>query len=160
MIYLTLDKIKYIYNQSNMNILIQSSFDTAISEIPQMIIPKNLIHINGKINNIPIKILIDTGATTSIIFRHSINRLNINYLIDTEEQTNLNGIGQEISIGRLWYIKLDINNYLYPVSLIVSQNKILDYDIILGINFLQTYDSIINFKTNQLILNNIHVINY
>jgi len=141
-----------------MNILIQSSFDTAIYEIPEMILPQNLIYINGYINNRYTKILIDTGATTSIIFKHSIDKLNINYLIDDEEKTCLNGIGNEISIGRIWYSQLEIDNYLYPISLIVSDNKILDYDIILGINFLQTYDSLINFKTNQLILNNNHKI--
>jgi hypothetical protein len=130
-----------------MSILVQSSFDTAINEISEMIIPQNLIHINGYINNINIKIIIDTGATTSIIFKHSIDRLNINYLVDVEEQSYLNGIGNEISIGRLWYAELNLDKYLYPISLIVSRNKILDYDIILGINFLQTYKSLINFKT-------------
>ena len=143
-----------------MRILIQSSFDTAINDIPEMILPQNLIHIYGIINNIQIKILIDTGATTSIIFRHSINRLNLNYLIDPEEQSYLNGIGNEISIGRLWYTELNLGKYLYPISLIVSHNKILDYDIILGINFLQTYKSLINFKTNQLILNDNHIISF
>ena len=69
-----------------MSILIQSSFDTAINEIPEMILPQRLISINGNINNISIKILIDTGATTSIIFKHSTNRLNLNYLIDQEER--------------------------------------------------------------------------
>ena len=143
-----------------MSILIQSSFDTAIYEIPEMILPQNLRHIYGYINNVNIKILIDTGASTSIIFKHSINRLNLNYLIDIEEQSYLNGIGNEISIGRLWYTELELDNYLYPLSLIVSHNKILDYDIILGINFLQTYNSLINFKTNQLILNDNHIISF
>ena len=141
-----------------MSILIQSSFDTATIDIPNMIIPQDLIHIFGTLNNIQIKILIDTGASTSIIFKHTINKLNLNYLIDQEEQTHLNGIGYEKSIGRLWYTEIKLDNYLYPLSLIVSKSVISDFDMILGINFLQTYDSLINFKKNQLILNDNHII--
>ena len=75
-----------------MNILIQSSFDTAVQNISEMIIPKKLMYILGSINNNKLKILIDTGATTSIIFRHSIENLNLEYLVDNEEQSYLNGI--------------------------------------------------------------------
>ena len=143
-----------------MNNIIQSLFDNAVSNIPNMIIPYNLININGSINNINIKILIDTGATSSIIFKHTIDKLNIKNLIDEEEQSYLNGIGNEISIGMIWYIELEIDKKLYPISLIASNNNISDYDIILGVNFLHNYCSCINFKTNQLILNNNHIISF
>ena len=137
-----------------MNILIQSSYETAVNNISNMILPKKLIFINGFINNIPVKVLIDTGATCSIIFRNTINKLNINYLIDNEEYNNLNGIGHEISVGKIWYINMKLNNIDYPVSLVVSNNQINDFDIIIGINFLETYNSNINFITKTIIIDN------
>lgn len=145
-----------------MNILIQSSFDTVVNKIPEVILPQKLIYINGTINNQLLKIMIDTGATTSIIFNSTVNRLNLNYLIDTEEQTVLNGIGNELSIGRIWYIEVDLNKYTYPMSLIVSQNQISDFDMIIGINFLKTYKTQIDFNTNSLNLyqNQIKLMSY
>jgi len=143
-----------------MSILIQSSFDTALHKLNNMVLPHKLIKIIGIINNLNVNILIDTGASVSIIFEHTINRLNINYLIDTEEKSCLNGIGSNISIGRLWYIDLNLDNLLYPISLVASNTTISDFDIILGINFLRNYNSSINFNTNQLILNNTHIISF
>ncbi len=140
-----------------MNILIQSSFDTVINKKPEIILPQNLLYINGIINNIPLKMIIDTAATTSIIFKDTINKLNLHYLIDREEQICLNGIGSELSIGRLWYVEIELNKYIYPISLIASNSKILDYDMIIGINFLKTYQSIIDFKQNCLILDQNHI---
>jgi predicted aspartyl protease len=137
-----------------MNILIQSSYETAVNNIRNMILPKKLIFINGFINNIPVKVLIDTGATCSIIFKNTINKLNINYLIDNEEHNNLNGIGHEISVGKIWYINIKLNNINYPVSLVVSNNQINDFDIIIGINFLETYNTNINFITKTIIIDN------
>ena len=141
-----------------MNILIQSSYETAINNIPNMIIPKQLIYINGYINNNPIKILIDSGATCSIIFFHTIDRLKLKYLLDNEEQNYLNGIGCEITIGRLWYVNLKINKINYPSSFLVYNNRIDDFDIVIGVNFLQTYNGIIDFTINTLKLNNNNIL--
>jgi hypothetical protein len=135
------------------NILIQSSYETAVNNIPNMIISKKLICIIGYINNSPIKILIDTGASCSLIFLHTIERLKLDYLVDNNSQVCLQGIGNEITIGRLWYIDLKINKMNYPSSFIVS-NNIIDFDIIIGINFLQTYKGVIDFGNNILKLNN------
>jgi len=139
-----------------MDILIKASYENAINLIQQT--PANLIYIYGFINNKRLKILIDTGATSSIIFNNTIEKLNINYLIDNNEQNILRGIGDELSVGRLWCIKLNINTYYYPISFIVSNNSILDYDLILGIHFLKTNNAYIDFKNNKIVLNDIHVI--
>ena len=136
------------------NILIQSSYETAINNIPNMIISKKLICIIGYINNCPIKILIDTGASCSLIFLHTIERLKLHYLVDINGQVCLQGIGNEITIGRLWYIDLKINKMNYPSSFIVSNNNIIDFDIVIGLNFLQTYKGVIDFGNNILKLNN------
>ena len=140
-----------------MNLLIQSSFDTVVNKMPEVILPQKLLYINGKVNNRLLKIIIDTGTTTSIIFKETVDKLNLNYLIDTEEQSLLNGIGNELSIGRIWYIEVDLNKKIYPMSLIVSNNKISDFDMIIGINFLKTYKTQIDFNTNTLNLYMNHI---
>ena len=70
----------------------------------------------------------------------------------THSTIRRNGIGNELSLGRIWYIEIELNKYIYPISLIVSHSKISDYDMIIGINFLKTYQSVIDFKKNFLIL--------
>jgi len=141
-----------------MNTIIQSSFDTAVNTIPEIILPQKLFYIYGIINNIQLKLLIDTGATTSIIFKHTVNKLNLGNLVDTEEQSFLNGIGNELSLGRIWYIEIELNRYTYPMSFIVSNGRIADFDMIIGINFLKTYQTKIDFKTNSLIINQNQII--
>jgi len=135
------------------NILHSHAYDMAMSTIPEMFVPTNMIILNGKINDKDIKILLDTGASTSVISNKAVEKLDLSDLVDKMAKTKLQGIGSEESMGRLWYIELDINNMIFPVSLIVSKMNFPVFDIILGINFLQSYNANIDFKNKKIILN-------
>lgn len=128
-------------------------YEFALDNIPEMLFPSNLIKINGKIDNQDIIIMIDTGATFSIISESTIEKLNLNNTIDRKMTADLNGIGKEISTGRIWYVELLIDENIYPLSLITANKQIDDIDIILGINFLKSYNALIDFKSNRMSLN-------
>lgn len=128
-------------------------YEFALDNIPEMLFPSNLIKINGKINNQNIIIMIDTGASFSIISESTIERLNLNNVIDRKMTADLNGIGRDISTGRIWYVELLINDNIYPLSLIASSMITDNIDIILGINFLKSYNALIDFKNNKISLN-------
>jgi hypothetical protein len=144
----------------SINQLYQASYEMALNTIPEMLIPINMIILNGEINDIPIKILLDTGASSSIIFNSAIEKLKLADLIDTEEKVELQGIGNETSLGRLWYVELKLDSNIYPISLIVSNSNINNFDMILGINFLQSYKALIDFKHRCLTLNDQYKINF
>lgn len=145
---------------TNNNLLHTASYEMALNNIPEMLVPINMIILNGEINNCPVKILVDTGASTSIIFKNAIDRLNLNDLIDTEQISELQGIGKEQSLGQIWYIELKLNDNIYPISLIGSPNLITDFDMILGLNFLQSYKALLDFNNKALILNDQYKINF
>ena len=145
-------------NQHNQ--LHESMYEMAMNTIPEMLIPINMIILNGELNDLPIKILLDTGASNSVIFSHAIQRLSLNELIDTESSAELRGIGTEKSLGQIWYTELKLNNNIYPISLIASTTPIKEFDMILGINFLQSYGAVLNFKTRTLLLNDKYEIKF
>jgi hypothetical protein len=141
-------------------LLHSNAMNMAYDIIPEMLIQTQMIFLTGYINDKPVKILLDTGASISIIFESTIKRLNIINLVDTTEQNQLNGIGKEMSIGRIWYIELNLNQNFYPISLVASSNTNTNFDIILGINFLQSYCAQINFKKKIIILNDTYIISF
>jgi hypothetical protein len=134
--------------------------EMAVNTIPEMLIPVNMIILNGEINDLPVKILLDTGASSSVIFKNAIERLDLNELIDPEGSAELRGIGTEQSLGNIWYTELKLEKNIYPISLICSSNKISDFDMILGVNFLQSYKAVLNFKNKTLILNDKYEIKF
>lgn len=141
----------YIYTMRNLQ-------EIAIRLIPDLLVPYNKPIINGNINDNYIKILIDTGASNSIIFMNTINSLNINDMIDYDVNIDLNCIGMKRkhkANGIIWYIEINIAGYLFPVALIVSNDNRMNkcIDIILGSNFLNKYNGVIDYKNKLLKLN-------
>jgi predicted aspartyl protease len=127
------------------------AYELAITCIPELLVPSGKIIIDGYINNKLVKILIDTGANSSVIFTSSINRLNLNDIVDDEVDIKLNGIGMKKihkAEGIIWYIELLLANYNFPIALIVSASTKLSntIDIVIGSNFLQKYEAQIDFK--------------
>lgn len=108
-----------------------------------------LIELKGYITDKPINIIIDTGANYSIIFNDTINKLELNNLIDYNHINEFNSIDKIVSTGRIDYM-IQINNKYYNLLLNVCNKQIENIDIILGIDFLYTYNVIINFKLNKI----------
>lgn len=110
-----------------------------------------LIKLDTIILDNPVKIVIDTGANYSIIFSNTINRLELNNLINYDYVNEFSGIGKSESKGRIDYM-IQLNNIYYNILLNVCNEQIDDIDIIIGIDFLYYYNVIINFKINKIII--------
>ena len=154
------DKKSGVSNDLEQNILCNELYDLATSHIPEMLFHSSLIILNGKINSNNIRILLDTGASSCVIFNKTINKLNLSEYIDDRDKIMIRGIGEEKSVGRLWYIELELDNYILPISATILNSDIKDFDMILGINFLQTYSANIDFATKTLKLNNEYNIHF
>jgi hypothetical protein len=139
---------------NNNNLLHDITYNIAITNIPNMFIQSKMIIIDGSINNKPLKILLDTGASVSVIFLNTINRLGLSDLIDYRIKSELQGIGAETSIGKLWYTELKLEDLNFPITLTVVNNQIKEFDMILGINFLELYNASIDFENKKIKLNN------
>lgn len=148
------------HNQTNI-LLCDAAYEMAITNIPEMLNPSKMIILNGYINKKPLRILFDTGASISVIFAHIVERLDLLELVDKRYESQLAGIGKEQSMcsGKLWYIELELNNCIYPISLTVSNNKIDQFDMILGMNFLQLYNVQFDYQNKRIKLNDRNYIN-
>jgi hypothetical protein len=102
--------------------------------IPEMLDPSNLIYLNGKINNNKINIMINTSASTCVIYKSVIKKFNLEYLIDKSSYIMAQGI-QNINpiLGTIWIfdIELDISNGKGQyITIPISAEVIDDSDII------------------------------
>lgn len=171
------DIIESLYGEPINNILkkdnsqcntIENTYDLATSKIPEMLIPTELIYLSGKINNTPIKILFDTGATTNCIFRSKILEAGLENIIDKNNAIEMYGINSKNkTFGTIWYteIELDIisqNNDKTTAIIGLNFSVVCDdnnrnsnlFDAIFGLTFMKSYKTNIDFATHTITLNN------
>lgn len=145
------------------------NWELANENIPEMLLQTKLIYLNGKINNIPIKILFDTGATTNCIFKSKIIEAGLEDLIDIKCKANIQGINSNKETwGQIWYTEIELelkspnanSGYgMVGLNLQVVNDDNMDknnnsFDMILGLNFMKSYKTNIDFATNTITLNN------
>lgn len=153
-------------NTNNINNEIQKTFDCAQEHIPEMLFPTKLIILNGKIKDIPIKILIDTGATNNCMYKTKIFQAGLENTIDKKAKSLLTGIhSNKETCGKIWYtdIELEITTpekkksyAMLGINLTVIDDeniKETHFDLILGLNFMKSYKMNIDFLTNTITLN-------
>ncbi len=125
--------------------------------IPELFVSGELLILNGLLNDFPVHIFIDCGATSCYIKKSCVKSSGLADLIDTANKSNITGLNSALSIGKIWYTELIIfDNNLepikYPVVLDVIDNISNEFDIILGNNFLRTFNANINFNERLISL--------
>lgn len=143
--------------------IIEENYKIGYENIPEMLLPANLIFLKGKINNIPIKILFDTGASINTIKKSLVEKAGLSYLIDTKNNVNIIGVNStKKSYGQIWYLdmELQLNNSndqtshaTVGVCLTVVESDDSEIDVILGIKFMKSYGAFIDFSTNTITIN-------
>jgi hypothetical protein len=124
-------------NEFDMEIIKQNIL-MADEIIPEMSISSNLIYLKGKLNGIDTKIMIDTGASSCVIFKSVVDKCNLEYLIDTSTSVMVEGAhGIKPTLGTIWFVELELeicknNRVNIPISLeviddteTINANKII-----------------------------------
>lgn len=106
--------------------IIDENYDMANQIIPEMFVPSNLIYLKGKINNIPINIMIDTGASCCFTYKSVVDRCGIDYLIDKSSKKMIQGVHvTKQSLGMIWFLDIelctDLTNYV-SIPIMVDVN--------------------------------------
>jgi hypothetical protein len=162
--------------------LIQENFLLANELIPEMaMVPTELIYLKGKLNGLPINIILDSGAQSSVTFKSIVDKAGLDYLVDKKSTHYTIGVNDiKMNYGVIWYIDLELeisdNQYAsIPITLDINDDtnlktkeKELDIkktslkpiDMLLGINFLKAYKGIVNFNKRTITLNDSIIINY
>lgn len=119
-------------------------------------IEKNLglILINSKINNIDVKLLIDTGSEASLISQNLIKKLNISEKeIIKIPKINLVGANSKklCEVNKSSIIKIYINEEIVNVQLLIVPN--MDTEIIIGSDVLEKNKAIIEYENKRIQIN-------
>jgi hypothetical protein len=131
----------------------------ADNKIPELFVPGELIIINGSLNNKEIKIFVDTGASFCCITKTAVKKCELLDLVDTSTIFQMKGSSNTTdTYGKIWYNELaikDINNSYtkFPISFEVIDDIIDTFDIVLGNNFLRTYNANLNFSNRIISFN-------
>ena len=139
------------YNKNNSKFktsLVEQNIMLANEIIPEMSIQSNLIYLTGKINGFDTKILVDTGASSCIIFKSTVDKCNLSHLIDTSTTVMVQGAhGMKPTLGTIWFMDLDLkisnssNSDEHWVSIPISTEVIDDSEIIKTKKIMNEYEN-------------------
>ena len=104
-----------------------------------------------------IKLLIDTGASSCVMYYETLQSLGLAHNIDRGRKGTVMGAGGKAQCyGVMPYMEVTYEGYCFPMSAIVTgTHGITKFAGILGINFFKTYNASIDFTNNTLTLNNV-----
>jgi hypothetical protein len=105
------------------------------------------------INQIPVRALIDTGADISLISGRIYNKISKNIKAgdrNKNAKTVLTANATPLKITAETEVELKINGLQIPFTVSVIEE--LNYDIILGLNFLDETQAVIDVSKNSLVL--------
>jgi hypothetical protein len=135
--------------------LIKQNILMADEIIPEMSVPTDLIYLKGKLNGYPLKIMVDTGATSCVIFKSVIDKCGIEYLVDTSTSVLVQcAHGMKPTIGTLWYVEIELGigekNYIsIPItaeiiddSETIQANKIIEEHLLKINDLVKINDSV------------------
>ena len=109
----------------------------------------NLLSVTGKIKNMKVKCLLDTGAIVSTISRRMANKLNLSkHDTSIKIRTAENNVSQ--ALGVVKNVVIDIRDHKCKMPELVIMDN--DYDIILGINYFKAMSAGVIFKNNKTFL--------
>lgn len=115
----------------------------------------DLVYLKAEYNDIAFKIMIDSGAQVSIMSESMMKTLELEHYLDKRTQGVAHGVGTSKILGSIIGCNLKLNNKFYlPVNFKVIENS--DPNIVLlGVDFLYTYNCMFNFKDKVIEMNDI-----
>ena len=149
--------------------VIEENYSKATELIPEMIESGDVVSIKGKLNNVEVNILFDSGCQTSSTFSSIIAKANLSNIVDKKAKTYcMSMTGKTETCGMIWCTDLELEtseNYIsLPIKLSIledpkdpeteSNNKI---DILIGTDFMKTHNVIINFSKKIIIINDVEI---
>lgn len=107
-----------------------------------------MLYINCKVNNVPLKAFIDSGAQMSIMSKECAERCNLLRLLDTRFQGMAVGVGSAKIVGRIHLTTMQVGQSHFPITITVLDQKGMDF--LLGLDMLKRHQCQIDLKDNVL----------
>lgn len=127
---------------------IEANMEAAMEYNPETFGVVVMLYINCKVNGVPVKAFIDSGAQTTIMSASCAERCNINRLVDTRWAGIAKGVGEQRIIGRIHMVQMQIEKDFLTTSFSVLEQQPMD--MLLGLDMLKRHQCNIDLQRNVL----------
>lgn len=127
---------------------IEANMEAAMEYNPETFATVPMLYINCKVNGVPVKAFIDSGAQTTIMSAHCAEKCNLKRLIDNRWAGIAKGVGVQRIIGRIHMVQMQIENDFLTTSFSVLEEQ--GMDMLLGLDMLKRHQCQIDLQKNVL----------
>lgn len=122
--------------------------------IIQSQISYTLVYMKAEYNDIAFKVMIDSGAQTSVMSKYMADFLGMGHLIDTRMAGVAKGVGTTKILGCIYGCNIKINDNMFvPINIKILDNDFDKHLVLLGLDFLYSHGCVFDFKNRSLKIN-------
>lgn len=104
---------------------------------------------NRQGNSICVELMIDTGASTSVMSSAIMDQLGLRSQLDRSHQGVAAGVGRARIIGKLFQVPVELGQVEFPMDFIVLENS--DQLLLLGLDLMRRYKCIVDLERSVLV---------
>ena len=116
--------------------------------VPHMCVVPCVFHTNSG-GSLCVELMIDTGASTSVMSTAIMNRLGMWDKLDRSHQGMASGVGRARILGKLHQVPVELGHVEFPLDFIVLENQ--DMLLLLGLDLMRKYKCIVDLERSVLI---------
>ncbi len=132
---------------------VEGNYVNAMEHNPEAFASVSMLYISCKVNGVPMKAFVDSGAQSTIMSEKCAEACNILHLLDTRFAGVARGVGEAKILGRIHMADLIIGKSHFVSSFTVMQQTEAgkhDLDFLLGLDNLKRHQSVLDLKEGVL----------
>lgn len=127
---------------------VMENYELALEEFPEAFTTVHMLYIDVKVNGVPVKAFVDSGAQSTIMNRACAERCGIMRLLDSRFAGKAVGVGSAPILGRVHMAPLTIgDHHLNSTFTVLDQGGV---EFLLGLDMLRRYQACIDLNKNEL----------